>query len=44
MSTIRPGQRAALVVADLNDTMTWLRYPGRRSHTASAEDMVFSLS
>jgi nicotinamidase-related amidase len=33
---------AANVIHDLNIAMTWLRYPGRKNGTASAEDVDFS--
>ena len=32
---------AATVVRDLNVTMKWLEYPGRRNRIASAEDVEF---
>jgi nicotinamidase-related amidase len=33
---------AADVIRDLNIAMTWLRYPGRRNRTATAEDVAFT--
>ena len=33
---------AEVVINDLNLTMTWLGYPGRRNTTAKAEDLVFN--
>lgn len=33
---------AADVVRELNIAMTWLRYPGRRNTTATAEDVAFA--
>lgn len=33
---------AADVIQDLNIAMTWLRYPGRRNRTATADDVAFT--
>jgi nicotinamidase-related amidase len=33
---------AASIVADLNVTMKWLSYPGRKNGTAGAEEVVFA--
>jgi len=35
---------AASVIQDLNLTMTWLSYPGRKSRTATAEQVDFSVA
>lgn len=32
------SEHAAVLINDLNNTMTWLRYPGRRSNTATADE------
>jgi len=37
-----PHVEAAQLVADLNATMTWLSYPGRRNATATAEAIDFT--
>ena len=36
------GMEAAGIVADLNVTMTWLNYPGRRNGTARAAEVDFT--
>ena len=33
---------ASSIVADLNVTMKWLSYPGRKNSTAGAEEVVFA--
>ena len=35
---------ASGIVADLNVTMTWLSYPGRKSGTAATEELDFALT
>lgn len=35
---------ASSIVTDLNVTMTWLSYPGRRNGTADAEDVIFAVA
>lgn len=42
--TLKNGQRieAARVIDDLNVTMTWLRYPGRRSAAVPVDELDFS--
>lgn len=42
--TLDSGEQidAATVIHDLNTAMTWLRYPGRRNDTATAETVAFA--
>jgi hypothetical protein len=35
---------ASNIIANLNVTMKWLSYPGRKSGTASTEDVLFGVT